>query len=183
MPNYPKQWPAYPHSAFRSIKSLELIACSSRTDSTSTRALDIVRMVPSTFPSLQRLYLAFGRGGLYDTWAHGPKQTYLQFSEEMPPIIDEFAPGYAPGSLNLEVGVPTSVFYASYWVAIMSGKRFQIPGWKPGVRGEPGERERVWRTVNATVDGGEDGQFGYWLSETDSDMPDAWMVTMPRYWE
>lgn len=81
----------------------------------------IIQKVPSTFPALRRLYVGFG-GGIYNTEEggpiHGPRQAYLRFTEEILPVVDEFARRYAPGSLQLEVGVPKSVFWASWWVAI-----------------------------------------------------------------
>lgn len=171
-------------AAFWSIRSLELVAFTMRPGSTLTHAIDIIKMVPSTFPTLQHLYIAFGRG-LYDTRTHGRKQTWLEFSKDMLPVIDEFVRRYAPGSLQLEVGIPTSVFHASWCIEIGSRLRFQAPNWKPvlGPLREVGgfcERKRIWRTVYAMEDG-KDGQPGYGLSETDSNMPNGWMVSMARY--
>ncbi|ROW00972.1 hypothetical protein VSDG_02708 [Cytospora chrysosperma] len=138
-----------------------------RPGSTLTHAIDIIKMVPSTFPTLQHLYIAF------------------EFSKDMLPVIDEFVRRYAPGSLQLDVGIPTSVFHASWCIGIGSRLRFQAPNWKPvlGPLREVGgfcERKRIWRTVYAMEDG-KDGQPGYGLSETDSNMPNGWMVSMARY--
>lgn len=186
-PDHPTKWPADPYPAFRSIKSLELIAYTSRSGSTLTQAKDLVKMVPIMFPKLQRLYVAFGRH-VYDQSTHGPKQTYSKFCEDVLPIMDGLARRYARGSLQLEVGAPTSVFYAYLCVGLRNGQRFQAPRWKPGPEqlGSLGgfcKRERIWRAVTATEEEEEDGHYGYWLSETDSDMPDAWMITMSQYWE
>lgn len=139
------------------------------------------------FPKLKHLYIAFGRH-VYDQWTHGSKQTYLKFCEDMLPLIDELARRYTRGSLQLEVGAPTSVFYAYLCVGLKNGQRFQAPRWKPGPGrlGKLGgfcERKRIWRAITTTEDEEENGHYGYWLSETDSDMPDAWMITMSQYWE
>lgn len=81
------------------------------------------------FPTPQRLYIAFGRG-LYNMRTHGPEQAYLEFYDTILPLTDEFARQYAPESLQLDVGVPTSVFYASWWAGLTSKKRVQAPNWK-----------------------------------------------------
>lgn len=78
-------------------------------------------------------------------------------------MIDELARRFAPGSLQLEVGVPTSEFHAPWCIGHRRRKRFQAPNWKPGLGrfSEVGgfcERKRIWRTVNLMEDGGEDGQ-------------------------
>jgi hypothetical protein len=147
--------------------------------------------LPRAMPGLRHLYIGFD-SNLYELRID-PKTKYL-LSESILQVIDERLVRAADGTawtaptrppLQIEVGMPTSVFFATFNVGIKDGRKWEAPGWRPGpgllANGAMFERKRIWRAVEGAE--GESGIKGYWIGETDSDMPVAWMVNMPRYWE
>lgn len=191
----PVPWPATnPCPAFRHIQSLELVVFLGRDGETLAQAHALLQTVPDTFPALRRLYVGFG-GYIYDWYPLRPKQTYQDFTTHELPKLDTFArrflPSGRPGqelmALQLEVGVPTSIFFPHMEKGLVGGtKHWRSPYWKKDHRRGGGfcDRQMVWRSVHedkgdGTDDDTDDGTWGYWLSETNLDIPDGWS----GYWK
>lgn len=125
-------------------------------------------------------------------------------------VVRDFARqgGFLSGRLkDFEVALPTSGFAAQWYKGLEAGERFQNPSSGPGpgrdrmmkrAQWEYHARDRIWRTVSPVKgNGGGEGEgkgkeeeeevasadIGYWLGETEMDMPYGWLVNIPRYWE
>ena len=145
-----------------------------------------------SLPSLRKLYIGFSTDAwFWGEWSRDPKERFLAHTEHILPLLDRLA--CALGEVEeIEVGFPTSVFYAHFCRGIEGGESFQLPNWRP-VGSFPGSyypRKLIWRPIpppeaTAKGDTGKGVNGGYWIGETESDMFGlrAWLVTMPRYWE
>lgn len=145
--------------------------------------------IPKVLPNLQRLYIGFlGQLCFWSTYPETPKERFLIYTEHILPWLDRLAYGFGNNLKDMEVGLPTSVFQAHFHQGLAQGVKFQVPNLPPGkfAQGSHYPRRRIWRQIKQSQDhrGTEIAtDRGYWLGETNDDMPDSWMLAMPRFWE
>lgn len=176
------------------IRSLELALWVHRIEDRSVitsgaQTEEVLSTIPRDLPGLRKLYMAFVRGDLRPLQgAYAANKRFLSAEQDIFAPVDRMAlEMFEAGLEELEIGVSTSIFHGTLMTGMQAGRRFQLPSWKPKLnRIAPGSyhsRQRIWRPI-PRGEGHDDGEErGYWISETENDMPFGWMVNMSRYYE
>lgn len=165
----------------------------------------MLRGIIKTMPRLRRLYVGFTAGvmiGVSKPAPSDPRERWRFYVDRVLPVVDQVVSELA-GTLDgferlkdFEVALPTSGFAAQWHTGLAAGERFQSPslGWDmlDWPQGGHHARNRIWRRVSPVKGEGQaeaeaeaeaGAEIGYWLGETEMDMPYGWLVNIPRYWE
>jgi hypothetical protein len=147
----------------------------------------ILSTLPHNLPGLRKLYIGFAARAVFERIdrAEVARKRFLEAANDIFAPVDRLALTFFEAELEeLEVGVPQSIFHATLRIGMIEGQRFQMPNWTPELdprgHGAYYSRKRIWRVISEGK--GDTAERGYWVSETDSDMPAGWLVSMDDYW-
>lgn len=143
--------------------------------------LAFFRALPTAMPNLQRLYIGFWECGHF--WADfreyrtaASEEKDLVYTEQiLGPLDLVVGSGLADGLKEMEIGLPWTPFRAHFQTGVAQKLEFEAEWWASelpsmGYTGRWGQRPRIWRPVSREK-GHVNGRRGYWLGETQYDVP------------
>lgn len=151
----------------------------------------LLRAMPASMPSLRWLYLGFGSDiSFWDESVEHFKRRFQLYTRDVLPLLDQMARDPDMSKIDVEVGLPMSVFEPHFTIGRESGLMVQYPPKLSSTdelpAGRPCFRRRLWRPVVKVAEEGPAQterysvmaltssygvRCGYWISASDNDLP------------